>query len=196
MSMKWSETIVFDRPLLSVALLEDAPTGTWESLLRSREETAYQNGRRDGEGALSAQLIQQRTEIADLQHGVLTSLSSALTQVIQESQTALIQLALEAAGRVVADTPIDANMVEAVVRDALREVEDSAEILIQLNAEDLAMLRKNDSALLQGLPDRGPLRFAGSSEVTRGGCLVQTRFGVIDARREVKLQQLSEALSA
>ena len=194
--MKWFEPIVFDRPLLSVALLTDAPAGTWESLLRSHEETAYQKGRRDGEGALSTQLIQQRTEIAELQHGVLSSLNGALSQVIQESQTALIQLALEAAARVVADTPIDAGMLDAVVRDALRQVEDTAEISIKLHPEDLALLRKNDSTLLHGLPDKGALRFIASSEVSRGGCLVQTRFGMIDARREVKMQQLSESLSA
>lgn len=41
-----------------------------------------------------------------------------------------------------------------------------------------------------------PLRFAGSSEVTRGGCLVQTRFGVIDARRETKVEQIRQALNA
>jgi flagellar assembly protein FliH len=195
MSMKWSETIAFNRPLLSVALLTDAPAGSWEALLHSREESAYQKGRLDGESALSAQLIQQRTEIAELQRGVLSSLSGALSQVIQESQTALIQLALEAAGRVVADTPINAGMVDAVVRDALRQVEDTSEISIQLHPQDLELLRNNDSALLQGLPDKGPLRFVGSSEVSRGGCLVQTRFGVIDARREIKMQQLSESLS-
>jgi flagellar biosynthesis/type III secretory pathway protein FliH len=58
------------------------------------------------------------------------------------------------------------------------------------------LLRLHHSPVLTGLPESGPLRFAGSSEVTRGGCLVQTRFGVIDARRETKLEQLRQTLSA
>jgi flagellar biosynthesis/type III secretory pathway protein FliH len=33
-----------------------------------------------------------------------------------------------------------------------------------------------------------------STEVSRGGCVVQTRFGVIDARRETKLELLQESL--
>lgn len=196
MSMKWSDPIIFDHPLRSVALLAEAPVASWESLLKDREAAAYQNGQRDAELSLNAQFLQQKNQFSELQSGVLTSLNNAISQVIQESQTALIQLALEAASRIVADTPVDANMVGAVVRDALRQVEDSAELLVQLNPEDLALLRDHNADLLKGLPEKGPMRFAASPQVSRGGCLVQTRFGVIDARREVKLQQLADSLSA
>ena len=194
MNMSWSETILFHQPLREVALLAEAPSESWTELLRTREESAYQRGRREGECALNEQLIQQRSELAALQRGILQSLSQAPPQVIHESETALIALALEAARRIVADLPIDARLVEAVVREALRQAEDSAEILVQLNGEDLELLHKNDSAVLNGLPDKGPLRFIACADVTRGGCVVQTRFGVIDARREVKLQQLTQAV--
>ena len=195
MNMKWSETILFDRPLREVSLLAGAPGENWDAMLRGLQEASYQRGRRDGENSVSEQLIAQRAEIAELQRGVLDSLSKALPQVVKESETALIGLALEAARRIVAGLPIEVEMVEAVVREALRQVEDSAEILIQLHSEDLALLRKHNAEILNGLADKGPLRFMVSSEVTRGGCVVQTRFGMIDARREVKLEQLSESLS-
>lgn len=194
--MKWSETIRFNQPLRQVRLLSGAPGEDWEQLLRAREEAAYQRGRRDGENALSEQLIQQRSEIAELQRGILNSLSQAVPQVVKESEMALITLAFEAAKRVVADLPIDAPMVEAIVREALRPAEDSAEILIQLHCDDLALLRKHGSTVLDGVADKGPLRFVASSEITRGGCLVQTRFGLIDARREVKLEQLARTISS
>jgi len=194
--MKWSETIRFDQPLRQVKLLTGAPAENWEELLRAREETAYQRGRRDGENALSEQLIQQRSEIAELQRGILNSLSQVVPQVVKESETALITLAFEAAKRIVADLPIDAHMVEAVVREALTQAEDNAEILVHLHGDDLALLRKQGSAVLDGVPEKGPLRFVASTDITRGGCQVQTRFGLIDARREVKLEQLARTISA
>lgn len=195
MNMKWSEQLTFHQPLHHVALLEEAPPETWESLVRTRESAAYQRGRQDVETALADQLAQQQATLNQLQNGLLQSLRDALPQIIRESETALIELALEASRRVVAGLAIDAPMVEAIVREALRQVEDTAEILIKLHPEDLTLLRKHEAQVLQGLPDKGPLRFIGSSEVSRGGCLVQTRFGVVDARREVKLQQLAESLS-
>jgi flagellar assembly protein FliH len=134
--------------------------------------------------------------MAELQRGVVESLRRALPQVVLEAQTALINLALESAQKVVAGLPIKPEMIEAVVREALRQVEDTAEIAIQLHPEDLALLRKHKSPILNGVPEAGPLRFTSSADVTRGGCLVQTRFGLIDARRETKMDQLRQKLSA
>jgi flagellar biosynthesis/type III secretory pathway protein FliH len=58
------------------------------------------------------------------------------------------------------------------------------------------LLREHDSKILQGLLDKGPLRFIASSEVSRGGCIVQTRFGIIDARREIKFEQLAQSAAS
>ncbi|HTL16940.1 MAG TPA: FliH/SctL family protein [Patescibacteria group bacterium] len=193
--MKWSETITFAQPLREVALSADGGDENVEDLLRAREEAGYQRGKREVETLLNAQLAAERAQMAETQRGVLEALRGVIPQVVQESETALIALALESARRIVAGMPIDANMVEAVVREALRQAEDSAEILVQLHSEDLTLLRQTNSEILGGLPDKGPLRFMASSEVTRGGCLVQTRFGMIDARREVKLEQLSQSVS-
>jgi flagellar assembly protein FliH len=193
--MKWSDSILFAQPLKDVRLLTGAPSQDWEALVREREQAAYARGRREGENALSEQLIQQRAEMAELQKGVLNALSRAVPQVIQENEGALIHLALETAEKIVAGLPISAEMVEAVVREALRQVEDTAEIIVQLHPDDLALLRKHNASVLDGVSDTGPLHFVGSLEVTRGGCLVQTRFGLIDARREVKLEQLKQAIS-
>jgi flagellar assembly protein FliH len=82
------------------------------------------------------------------------------------------------------------------VREALTQVEDTADVTIQLHAEDLALLQKHKSDVLKSAPNSKPLQFAASAEVTRGGCLVRTRFGIIDARRETKLDQLREAIAA
>ena len=81
------------------------------------------------------------------------------------------------------------------LREALRQAEDTAEIIIQLHPDDLALLRQHNSPVLEGLPETGPLRFIGSAEVTRGGCIVQTRFGLVDARRETKMEQLRTVLA-
>ena len=140
------------------------------------------------------QLLQQRSELLELHQGVVDSLRRAVSQVITETEDALLNLALEAAQRLVAGLPVSAEMVEAVVREALSHVEDNAQITVHLHAEDLALLRKHGSPLLSGTPDSGSLRFVSSAEIARGDCLVQTRFGLLDARRETKLGQLRESL--
>jgi flagellar assembly protein FliH len=159
------------------------------------EQVAYERGRRDGEKALSEQLLQQRTELVELHRGVVESLRAVLPQLIQDTEKALVELALQAAMKIVADTPINSKLVEAVVREAVKQVEDTSEITIHLHADDLALLHKHKSPILQGLPETGPLRFTSSSDVTRGGCLIRTSFGLLDARRETKLEQLRQSVA-
>jgi flagellar assembly protein FliH len=194
--MKWADTILFGQPLRDVRLLAGAPAQDWQQFLRDREEAAFERGRRTGESALSAQLLQQRNETVELQRGILTSLQATLPKVAHEAETALIELTLESARKIVAGLPIDVTLVEHTVREALRQAEDTAEIIIQLHPDDLALLRQHQSEILNGLPESGPLRFSPSSEVGRGGCIIQTRFGLVDARRETKIEQLRQSLNA
>jgi flagellar assembly protein FliH len=194
--MKWHDTIFFSEPVREVRVLAGAPAQDWHAFLQEREQAAFENGRRAGETALSEQLLRQRTETVDLQRGILASLQNAFPKVAHEAESALIDLALEAARKIVASLPVDLVLVEGVVREALRQVEDSAEIVVQLHPEDLALLRQHQSPVLNGSPDSGPLRFVQSSEIERGGCVVQTRFGLIDARRETKIEQLRQSLNS
>ena len=110
-------------------------------------------------------------------------------------ESTLIELALESAKKIVSGIEINAKIVESVVREALTQVQDTSEISIRLHPDDLALLRKHKSPLLEGLPETGPLRFAASDDVSRGGCIVQTRFGLIDAQRETKLELLRKAVN-
>ncbi len=194
--MKWADTILFDQPLRDVRVLAGAPVQDWQQFLLDREKTAFENGRRAGETSLNEQLLRQRDETIELQRGILSSLQSALPKVAHEAESALIDLALESAKKMVAGMPVDVTMVEHTVREALHQAEDTAEIVVQLHPDDLALLRQHQSDVLNGSPESGPLRFSHSSEIERGGCVIQTRFGLIDARRETKIEQLRQSLNS
>ena len=193
--MKSFKTIHLTHPVPDIRLARTAaPAGT-AAPEPEPEQAAYERGRRDGEKALSEQLVQQRTELLQLHQGVVESLRAIVPRLTRETEKALIELTLEAARKVVAGMPIDTKTVEAIVREAISQVEDTTEISIQLHPDDLALLRKHQSPILKGLPETGPLRFTHSAEVTRGGCVVHTRFGLLDARRETKIEQLRQSLA-
>jgi flagellar assembly protein FliH len=195
--MKFSESIPFTSILTDVRLVKPAPAqDAAVDDAAEREQAAYERGRHEGESALREQLIAQRNEMAALLNGVIGSLQKTVPQLVHETESALIQLALESAQKIVAGMPVNSKLVESIVREALRQVEDTAEVVIQLHPEDLALLQKHKSDVLKPPPNSKPLQFSSSTDVTRGGCLLRTRFGIIDARRETKLDQLREALAA
>jgi flagellar assembly protein FliH len=195
--LKWCKTFTPGHPLLNARMIWPARAETNLPLAAgdpSSEQAAFDRGLAEGEKRLGEQMLGQRAELLELQNGVLASLRAAVPQVVRQSETAVIQLALEVARKLVGDLPVSVEMVEAAVRSALAQVEESSEFHVYLHADDLALLQKCNSPVLLPGPGNEAVRFQASAEVTRGGCLVQTRFGVIDARRETKLELIQQSL--
>jgi flagellar assembly protein FliH len=128
--------------------------------------------------------------------GVLESLRQAVPQVVRETENTVVSLALTVAQKLVAGLPISAAMIEAVVRDALAQVEGTAQFTVRLHPADLELLQKSESPLLAAADDAKEFRFLSSPEVTRGGCLVQTKFGTVDALRETKFDLVQRTLQS
>jgi flagellar assembly protein FliH len=175
------------RRVLSCAAAREAET-------EERVRAAYERGRHEGEQALSEFLVQQRQETRQLFEGVLQSLRDAVPQLVRDVEPALVLLALEVARKLVADLPLSAEMVESAVREALTQIEPDAEVTILLHHEDLELLGRLNSTLLNPATGGQQPRFQAAAEVTRGGCLVRTRFGTVDARRETKFDLLKREL--
>ncbi len=191
----WPERVEFRQPLRDARVV--ATRGVVEEAeirQRERDHAAYERGRREGEEALGVQLVRQRGELLELQNGVLDSLQQIIPRLSGECERELIGLAIEVAQKLVAGLPISAEMVETVVREALAQVEESAGFTIHLHPEDLALLEKVNSPLLLPRGGMDRVNFQAADTVSRGGCLVHTRFGTIDARRETKIELLQKAM--
>jgi flagellar assembly protein FliH len=191
----WSETIHLSMPLKDARQALPAPVMNGAGGQPQDEwQASFDLGKIEGEKALGEQLVQQRKEIQELMQGVLASMREAVPQVMKDTEPMLVSLALEVAQKIVGEIPISVPMVESAIRDALTQVEGTAQITIRLHPTDLELLQAAGSPLLNS-PDGGSeFRFLGSPEVTRGGCLVQTRFGTVDARRETKFDLIKRSL--
>ena len=205
----WSKSIQFAHPLRGVSPVRPGQAAApavapqaqpsqpqpepvdWEEKIKA----AFEAGRIEGEKALGEQLLRQRAEVRTALDGVVKSLHATADQVIADTEKHLVALVLEIARKLVADMPISGQMIEAVVRDALLEVEGTADFHVRLHPADLALLESMQSPLLEPADEAKTVRFHAAPEVTRGGCLIQTRFGVVDARRETKMELLKRSLT-
>jgi flagellar assembly protein FliH len=163
---------------------------------RQREQEAYARGVADGERALSEQLVRQRAELRDVQERLFAQLEGAIPQVIRDCEQALIAIAWETARKVVNGVEITPAMVEAALDEALSSLRQTGRVRVQLHAEDLALLERVNSPVLLRELGGERIRMEASPEVGRGGCLVFTDFGTVDARREVKLELLRQSMES
>ena len=172
--------------------------------LQLTEQAAYERGKKEAEANLEQQLdlmkveyaTEKDKELADFCDNIRSDLGGQVPKILESLEKHVINLAADIAMKIVADLPIDKTMVERVVKDALAKAEKEAEIVVLLHPEDLDLLTQGDSELLDKPHGAGKVLFKASSEVTRGGCLLDTHYGIVDARRETKADILKQAVTA
>jgi len=172
--------------------------------LQITEQTAYARGKQEAESNLQQQLDLMKSEyatkkdkeLADFCKNIRSDLGNQVPKILESLEKHVINLAADIATKIVADLPIDKTLVESVVKDALTKAEKDAEIVVLLHPEDLKLLTQGDSELLKDSHGGDKVLFKPSSDVTRGGCLLDTHYGLVDARRETKAKLLKKAVTA
>lgn len=190
----WRETVALPHPIRQVNPIRAGFDGAGELAIQERERRAFEAGRLHAEKMLREQMLQQRSDLLQLQNGVFHSLQKMLPDLAGECESLLIDVALQAAQKIVQDIPITVNMVEAAIKEALAQVEETSELLIFLNPSDLELLTAMNAPVLMTTVGGERVKFEASHEVSRGGCIIHTRFGLVDARRETKLERLKKAV--
>ena len=171
--------------------------------LKLTEQAAYERGKKDAEATLQGQLEVMKTEyateqqqkLADFFKNIQDDLGGQVPRMLQSLEKHVINLAADIAMKIVAGTPVDKSMVESVVKDALAKAEKDTDVVVLLNEADLELLSQADSELLQRTHGSSEVVFKASPEVSRGGCLHETRYGTVDARIETKADVLKKAVT-
>ena len=172
--------------------------------LQITEQAAYARGKQEAESNLQQQLDLMKSEyatkkdkeLADFCENIRSDLGNQVPKILESLEKHVINLAADIATKIVADLPIDKTLVESVVKDALAKAEKDAEIVVLLHPEDLKLLTQGDSEFLKDSHGGDKVLFKPSSDVTRGGCLLDTHYGLVDARRETKAKLLKKAVTA
>lgn len=185
----------FSSPLRDVYIRLGNDVVIPEQKLREKMEDRYRQGYDAGQKALSEQLVEQRKQLIDIQHGLLRSIQAALPGVVAECEKSVVLLAIESARKIVDSIPISAEMVEAVVKGALTELQDTASYEVLLHPEDLSLLHALQSGLLPQ-NDNPNVRFGADPKISRGGCIIRTNHGAITALREKMFEKLATSVLA
>ncbi len=174
-----------------------------EETVRAREQAAYERGARESEERFARQVEQLkaewetqqkaevRTVLGAMQRGVQTQINEALKLLERE----LTGLAMDASVKLVSGLPISVEMVEACIREIIGMVEQGSDLTIVLHPADLVLLEQHNSAFLDQDGGAPVIRFRPDQKMSRGGCLVETKFGELDARRETKAAMLKRAVT-
>lgn len=160
--------------------------------IHAARQSGYQDGYRDGLVALEGfkQTVAQQMSVQVGQ--LLQSFDAQLDALEQQMASAIARTATELARQIVrAELSQKPELVAMVAQDAINAVLMSARhIHVHVNPEDQTIVAEGASEALQA---RGA-RLIPSPSIKRGGCLIESDAGSIDARIEARWAQAAKVL--
>lgn len=162
--------------------------------VRAARQAGYQDGYRDGlvalEGFKQSFAHQATTQVGAL----LGSIGAQLDALQQEMARAVAQTATRLARQVVrSELATRPEAVAAVAQEALDTLLLSARhITLRVHPDDHALVVEGAGEVLAA---RGA-RVVADPEIARGGCLVESNIGVIDATIETRWRRAAAAIGA
>lgn len=156
------------------------------------EREAFAQGFAQGERA-GAEAAAARSEpvLARLAQ-TIEQVQALRTEMIHKTERQVVQLAIAIARRIVhREIHLDSDLLMAMARVALDRLGETTNATIRLHPDDYAATA---AARGEGAGDAGVVRVVADSAVRRGGCLVQSDFGLIDISADAQIGELTTAL--
>ena len=178
-----------NRAFNSARPAEAAPT---PADVHAARQAGYQDGYRDGLVALESFKHSVSLQMSGQFAPLLQSFDAQLGALEQRIAAAVARVASELARQVVrSELQARPQLVAQVAQEAVQAVLLSArQIVVQVNPADLDLI--GDGAA-DALAARGA-RLVGQQHVERGGCLIETDAGSVDARIEARWHDAVQAL--
>lgn len=158
-------------------------------------EQAYREGFEAGFRDGVARGEESAREILERARAVLTAAEAERAAIINRLEKEILELAQEIARRIVAaELKTNQEVILAIAKEALTLVRDRPHILVLVHPDDLVICQQARQQFEALLPDNAVLRILPDPGVERGGCIVDTGEGVVDATLASRWAMLLEEL--
>jgi flagellar assembly protein FliH len=140
---------------------------------------------------LEAEMNLKVNEIREDFIATIQQVSSLSGQIIAQSETEMVKLALEIAKKIVGrEVTIDREVALTLVKIALAKLHNRTFAKVLLNPEDFAYMQSH----LEKADFHGSIELVEDRSISLGGCLIQTETGEIDARIESQFDEIAYGL--
>jgi flagellar assembly protein FliH len=167
--------------------METTSKSAIETRRKEAEEEGLLLGREAGfkEGKVEVDRLIQRTQT------VLERAQDKRSAILIETEQQIVDLVLLISRKVVKLIAEQTQeVVIANVKESLRKVKGRGDIIIRVNMTDLQLSTEHIKDFIQTLERGQGIQVQEDSSINRGGCIIETEFGDIDARISSQLAEL------
>lgn len=189
-ALKEAEKIVTDAQEKVKKLIDEAQEKADEIKENSRNQ-GYKEGKEEGyrEGKEEALKMVERLKT------IITRVVGERARIMEESEAQIVQLVLLISKKVIKVlSENQKNIVINNVVQALRRLKTKTDVVIRVNIEDLDVVSDHVQEIIEKIEEIGNVTVIEDSTVDKGGCIIETDFGDIDARIATQLGEIEDRI--
>lgn len=115
--------------------------------------------------------------------------------ILERTETEIIDLSLKIAAKVIGrDLEREPDIVVDIVATAMESARAAKAMTIRVNPEDGKLLRDKRPRLMELIGRAIDIAVRDDPEVERGGCIIQTDYGIIDGQLKTQFEMLTQLL--
>jgi flagellar assembly protein FliH len=158
------------------------------------EKQAYESGFRQGEKA-GMEIAEKKIEALTKRYAEsIAELGKLKSGLYQRAERDVVRLALEVARKIVhREIMADREIVQTLVRVALSHVVVKSAVTVRLHPTDYSQILQHRAELNQSSDEDKEIVLVADKSIERGGCLVQTECGDVDARIEEEFREVERS---
>lgn len=165
----------------------------YEEKLKTDLEIATAKGREEGYSKGYESGFEDFDKLMRKFHGIIASLIAERKGILESSSGQIVNLVMQIAIKVIKRiTDSQKDIVLENVNDALKRVKDKTQITIRVNLDDLDIVRHKKSDFISRFDVIENLEIIEDPNIGKGGCIIETNFGEIDARISSQLDKIEE----
>ena len=162
-----------------------------DEIKRNSYEEGLKEGKEDGYDSGKEEV----NRLIDRSHKILEAVLNRREQILNETEEQIIQLVLLMTRKVVkVMSENQKSVVMANVLSALKKVKARGDVTIRVNLEDVKLTTEHIKDFTEQVESVSGITVVEDSSVEKGGCIVETDFGAIDARISSQLSELESKI--
>lgn len=163
---------------------------------RSRmQEDARREGFEQGHAEGYEKGSTEAERLVDRMHKMLEAVMQRREEILKDTESQIVELVILMSRKVIKIlSENQKNVILANTLAALKKVKTRGNVTLRVNLEDVKLTTEHVSEFIQHVENVQGITVLEDSSVEKGGCIVETDFGAIDARISSQLTELENKI--
>lgn len=185
-----AEGLLRDAQARALALIEEAQQRATQIEADAKRE-GFDQGVSDGRGAADAEM----DEMLQTMRGLVEMARAERHKIVESAEPEIVRLAVAISERILNQhIAVDADAVLEMTRSAITRLVNRENVTVRVNPADIETMRRHREHLMS-MNDIDNLRIIEDQRVDRGGVLLETEAGTIDAKISTQLREVRRLLA-